>query len=103
MITKETLKAESNVKINTAMLMYIANILRERQLVIFKSLADCVVDGDLEKAEQLDEMAMANEAVGQKVLDLIEEIIGKDDFEKFLDGEMDIDSPNFMPSTGTIN
>lgn len=99
----EKLKKEATVKISGAMLMYIANVLRERQIAIMRSLADVALDMDIDKVDQLGEMAMANEIVGQTVMDMIEVIIGKDDFEKFLDGKLGIEAPAIMPSTGTIN
>lgn len=103
MNTTEKIKKETTVKISALVLMYIANVLRERQIAIFRSLAEVTMDGDLEKADELGELAMANEMVGQKIMDLIEEVMGKDDFEKFIDGKLDLETPMVMPSTGTLN
>ena len=97
----EKLKEESTVKISGAMLMYIAHALRERQVAILKSIVQ--VEGDTEKEIQLVEASMANEVVGEKIMDCIGEILGKEDFEKFIDGTLDINLSNFAPTSSAIN
>lgn len=99
----DKIKKEATVKISGVMLLYIANVLRERQMAIFRSMAEIMLDGDTAKADELGEVAMANEIVGQKIMDLIEKILGKEDFEKFIDGKLDFDAPEFMSTSSTIN
>lgn len=103
MSVMEKIKSEHSVKISGVMLMFIANVLRERQLSILKALANAVEDGDFKEIDEIGNAAMANEIVGQKMMDLIEDMLGKEDFEKFLEGELDVDPPSFMPSTDTVN
>jgi hypothetical protein len=95
----EKAKKETTIKISGAMLMFLANVLRQRQVVIFMSLAEAI-ENDEHNVEDLENAAMANEVVGQKILSYIEAHIGKEDYEKFLDG--DIDMEGFNPS-GAIN
>lgn len=103
MSAMDKIKAEHNVKISGVMLMYIANVLRDRQLSILKALANAVEDGDFKEIDEIGNAAMANEIVGQKMMDLIEDMLGREDFEKFLEGKLDVETPSFMPSTGTVN
>lgn len=101
----EKLKKEQTIKISGVMLMYIANVLRDRQIILLDALAKTASDisSGFEKADEIGNSAMANEIVGQKIMDCIEEIIGKGDFEKFLEGKLDLDPPEFMRSNGTVN
>jgi hypothetical protein len=99
----EKLKQEQTIKISGVMLMYIANVLRDRHLAILSTLDAVLMGEDNEKADELGNTAMANEIVGDKIMACIEEIIGKDDFEKFIEGKLDLASPEFMPSNGTVN
>lgn len=99
----DKIKSEHNIKLSGVMLMYIANVLRDRQLSILKALANAVEGGDFEEVDEIGNSAMANEVVGVAVMKLIEGILGKDDFDKFVDGTLELDNPNFMPTSGTIN
>lgn len=103
MSVMEKIKSEHSVKISGVMLMFIANVLKERQLSILKALANAVEGGDFKEIDEIGNAAMANEIVGEKMLDLIEDMLGKEDFEKFLEGNLDVEGPGFMPSTGTVN
>lgn len=99
----EKLKQEQTVKISGVMLMYIANVLRDKHLALLSALDAVLMGEDNEKADELGNTAMANEIVGDKIMSCIEDIIGKDDFEKFIEGKLDLASPEFMPSNGTVN
>lgn len=101
----EKLKKETTIKISGVMLMYIANVLRDRQIILLDALAETAFDisSGFEKADEIGNSAMANEIVGDKIMACIEEIIGKDDFEKFIEGKLDLASPEFMRSNGTVN
>lgn len=103
MSVMEKIKSEHSVKISGVMLMFIANALKERQLSILRALAEAVEGGDFKEIDEIGNAAMANEIVGQKMMDLIEDMLGKEDFEKFLEGKLDVETPSFMPSTGTVN
>ena len=103
MSVMDKIKSEHSVKISGVMLMFIANVLRERQLSILRALAEVVEGGDFKEIDEIGNSAMANEIVGQKMLGLIEDMLGREDFEKFLEGKLDVESPGFMPSTGTVN
>ena len=103
MSVMEKIKSEHSVKISGIMLMFIANALKERQLSILRALAEAVEGGDFKEIDEIGNAAMANEIVGQKMMDLIEDMLGKEDFEKFLEGKLDIETPSFMSSTGTVN
>lgn len=91
----EKLKKETSIKISGVMLMYIANVLRDRQIILLDALAETAFDmsGGFEKADEINDSAMANEIVGDKIMGYIEDIIGKDDFEKFIEGKLDLASP----------
>ena len=99
----EKLKQEQTVKISGVMLMYIANVLRDRHLALLSALNAVLMGEDDDKADELGDAAMANEIVGDKIMACIEDIIGKDDFEKFIEGKLDLASPEFMRSNGTFN
>lgn len=99
----EKLKKETSIKISGAMLMYIANVLRDRHLALLSAMDAVLMGEDDDKADEIGNAAMANEVVGDKIMACIEEIIGKDDFEKFIEGKLDLASPEFMPSNGTVN
>ena len=101
----EKLKQEQTIKISGVMLMYIANVLRDRQIILLDALAETAFDmsSGFEKADELGDAAMANEIVGDKIMACIEDIIGKDDFKKFIEGKLDLASPEFMRSNGTFN
>lgn len=92
----EKLKQEKNIKISGVMLMYIANVLRDRHLALLSALEVAMMGEDDDKADEIGNSAMANEIVGDKIMAYIEGIIGKDDFEKFLEGKLDLDPPKFM-------
>lgn len=94
---------EGDIKISGVMLMYIADVLRERQLAIFSSMADMMQAGDEEKVERLGAMAMANQAAGQKILDCIEKLLGKETLDKFIDGNVEVDISSVAPSSQTVN
>lgn len=96
----EKAKKETTIKISGAMLMFLANVLRQRQVSIFEALAAAIEDPESEQVDLLGDAAMANQIVGQKILSYIEAHLGKDDYKKFLDG--DIDMEGFNPS-GTVN
>jgi hypothetical protein len=99
----EKLKQEQTIKISGVMLMYIANVLRDRHLALLSALNAVLMGEDDDKADELGDAAMANEIVGQRIMDCIEDIIGKDDFKKFIEGKLDLASPEFMRSNGTFN
>lgn len=99
----EKLKEETSIKISGVMLMYIANVLRDRHLALLSALDAVLMGEDDEKADEIGNTAMANEIVGDKIMGYIEDIIGKDDFEKFIEGKLDLASPEFMRSNGTVN
>jgi hypothetical protein len=99
----EKLKQEQTIKISGVMLMYIANVLRDRHLALLSALNAVLMGEDDDKADELGDAAMANEIVGQRIMDCIEDIIGKDDFKKFIEGKLDLASPEFMRSNGTVN
>ena len=99
----EKLKQEQTIKISGVMLMYIANVLRDRHFALLSALDAVLMGEDDEKADEIGNNAMANEIVGDKIMGYIEDIIGKDDFEKFIEGKLDLASPEFMPSNGTVN
>lgn len=103
MSVMDKIKGEHNVKLSGVMLMYIANVLRDRQLSILRDLAKAIKRGNFKEIDEIGNAAMANEIVGQKVMDLIEDMLGKEDFEKFLEGKLDVETPSFMPSTDTVN
>lgn len=99
----EKLKQEQTIKISGVMLMYIANVLRDRHLALLSALNAVLMGEDDDKADELGDAAMANEIVGDKIMACIEDIIGKDDFKKFIEGKLDLASPEFMRSNGTFN
>lgn len=101
--TIDKIKKEATFKMSGVMLLYIANILRERQIAIFRLMAEATLDGDLSKAEELGDTALANEIVGQSVMDIIEGILGKEDFESFVDGTLKLDDVELFPTSGTLN
>lgn len=103
MSAMDKIRAEHNVKISGVMLMYIANVLRDRQLSILRALAEAVEGGDFKEIDEIGNSAMANEVVGVAVMKLIEGILGEDDFDKFIDGTLELDKPDFMPMSSTIN
>ena len=88
MSLKDKLSKEGKITISGAMLMYVANVMRERQIAIFNSLADVIEAGENEDIDRLGEMAMANQIVGQKILDCIEELLGKGIADKFIEGKL---------------
>jgi hypothetical protein len=102
MSLKEKLSKEGKITISGVALMYIANVLRERQIAIFNSMAEAVEAGETEDVEFLGESAITNQIVGQKVLDAIETLLGKDIAEKFIDGKLE-EEPLVMPTTSTLN
>ena len=109
---KDKLKKEGKVTIDGASLMYIANVLREHQIVLMRSLAQAAIEGDRsdEELNWLEADMMANEKVGTTVLGCIKELLGKELYEKFLDGRIADEAMAeeggpvvFAPGTGTLN
>lgn len=109
---KDKLRKEGKVTIDGASLMYIANVLREHQIVLMRSLAQATIEGDVseEGLGWLEADIMANETVGANVLRCIKELIGKELYEKFIDGRIADEAMAeeggpvvFTPGTGTIN
>jgi hypothetical protein len=98
----EKVKEETTIKISGVMLIFLANVLKERQVAIFMSLAEAI-ENDEHNVEDLENAAMANEVVGAKILSCIEAHLGKEDYEKFLNGKLKIDGLNSMSSPGAIN
>lgn len=98
----DKIKKETTIKISGVMLIFLANVLKERQLAIFMSLAEAIEENRRD-VEDLENAAMANEVVGTMILSYIEAHIGKEAYEKFLDGKIEIDGLNSMSSSGTVN
>lgn len=109
---KDKLRKEGKVTIDGATLMYIANVLRDHQIVLMRSLAQAAIEGDRSDEELgwLEADMMANETVGTTVLGCIKELLGKELYEKFIDGRIAEEAmaeeggPVVLTSgTGTLN
>ena len=108
---KDKLKKEGNVKMSAATLMYIANVLREHQIVLMQSIASAVMDGATEKElEHLESNLMANNIVGGNVLECIHKLVGPEIYEKFVESKLGDEMAEegddvsvFNLSTGTLN
>lgn len=111
MSIKDRLKKEGKVTIDGATLMYIANVLRDHQTALMQSIAEATVGGASdEEIGWLEADLMANEVVGGNVLRCIKELIGKELYEKFLDGRIAGEAMAeeggpivFTSGTGTLN
>lgn len=107
MNTKEILKKEGQVTINAATLMYIANILREHQVSVMSLMADHLMEGgDDALTERIADEMSACMVVGQKVMDCIEQLVGTEMLDAFIEGNLSealADEPVVMPASGTLN
>lgn len=107
MITKETLSKEGSVTISAASLMYIANVLREHQISVMSLLADHLSEGgDDDLAERISGEMSACMIVGQKVMDCIEQLVGNEVLDSFIEGKLSeifVDTPTFTAPTDTLN
>lgn len=107
MSIQEILREEGEVTINAASLMYIANILREHQVSIMKLMADYLMEGgEIALTERISDEMRVCMIVGQKVMDCIEQLVGEEMLDSFIEGKLSDSVASegiVMPATDTVN
>lgn len=87
----QNMRTEHEIKIPGAVLMFLANILKDRQIALFSAIAEAERRKlSAAKIDDLMSSSEANEIVGGMMLDLIAQVFGDDVMNAYITGELDL-------------